>query len=102
VVLQRPHRLLGIMDKRLATRKFLAGTYSIADMACWGWVIAASRMDNILDEFPNVKAWRDRGGARPAVKTGFALGRELREQQASDPKAQELARKILFGQRART
>ena len=95
------HRLLGVMNKRLATRKFLAGTYSIADMACWGWVIAASRMDNILDDFPNVKAWRDRVGARPAVKKGFALGRELREQQANDPKAQEEARKILFGQRAR-
>jgi glutathione S-transferase len=95
------HRLLGVMNRRLATRKFLAGTYSIADMACWGWIIAAGRMDDMVDEFPNVKAWRDRVGARPAVKKGFALGRELREQQANDPKAQEDARKILFGQRAR-
>ncbi|HTQ14720.1 MAG TPA: glutathione S-transferase N-terminal domain-containing protein [Rhizomicrobium sp.] len=95
------HRLMGVMNKRLATRKFLAGAYSIADMACWGWVIGISRIDNMLEEFPNVKAWRDRVGARPAVKKGFALGRELREQAASDPKAQEEARKILFGQRAR-
>jgi glutathione S-transferase len=96
------HRLLGVMNTRLASRKFLAGTYSIADMACWGWVIAASRLDGMLDEFPHVKAWRDRVGARRAVKKGFALGRELREQQQNDPKAQEEARKILFGQRART
>ncbi|MGH6870518.1 MAG: glutathione S-transferase N-terminal domain-containing protein [Rhizomicrobium sp.] len=95
------HRLMGVMEKRLATRKFLARTYSIADMACWGWVIAISRIDSMLEEFPNVKAWRDRVGARAAVKKGFALGRELREQQASDPKAQAEARRILFGQRAR-
>ncbi|HEY2070081.1 MAG TPA: glutathione S-transferase N-terminal domain-containing protein [Rhizomicrobium sp.] len=96
------HRLLGVMNKRLATRKFLAGTYSIADMACWGWIIAASRFEGMLDEFPNVIAWRNRVGARSAVKKGFAQGRELREQQQNDPKAQEEARKILFGQRART
>ena len=48
-----------------------------------------------------MKAWRDRVGDRPAVQKGFALGRELREQQQNDPKAQEEARKVLFGQRAR-
>ncbi len=95
------HRLLGVMNTRLATRKFLAGAYSIADMACWGWIIAASRLDGMLDEFPHVMAWRNRVGKRSAVKKGFALGRELREAQANDPKAQEEARKILFGQRAR-
>jgi glutathione S-transferase len=95
------HRLLGVMNKQLAKRKFLAGAYSIADMACWGWIIAMGRVENMIDEFPNVKAWRDRIGKRPAVVKGFALGRELREQQANDPKAQEEARKILFGQRAR-
>jgi len=46
--------------------------------------------------------WRDKIGARPATVKGFALGRELREAQNADPKAQEEARKILFGQRART
>ena len=96
------HRLLGVMNKRLATRKFLAGAYSIADMACWGWVIGASRMHDIGADFPHVKEWRDRIGKRPAVVKGFALGKELREQQANDPKADEERRKILFGQRART
>ncbi|HWA01971.1 MAG TPA: glutathione S-transferase N-terminal domain-containing protein [Rhizomicrobium sp.] len=95
------HRLLGVMNKQLASRDFLAGAYSIADMACWGWVIGASRMHDLGAEFPAVKAWRDRIGKRPAVERGFALGRALREAQNSDPKAQEEARKILFGQRAR-
>jgi len=96
------HRLLGVMNKRLATRKFLCGAYSIADMACWGWVRGISgMMAGFLDEFPNVKAWMERIGERPATKKGFALGRELRQQAASDPKAEEERRKILFGQRAR-
>ena len=45
------HRLFGVMNKRLATRKFLAGAYSIADMACWSWVLSASKYTP-LDEFP--------------------------------------------------
>ncbi|HVV66117.1 MAG TPA: glutathione S-transferase N-terminal domain-containing protein [Rhizomicrobium sp.] len=95
------HRLLGVMNKRLADRRYLAGAYSIADMACWGWVISASRVYKLGEEFPHVKAWRDKIGKRPAVERGFALGRALREAQNADPRAQEEARKILFGQRAR-
>ena len=96
------HRLIGVMNKRLASQEYLADDYSIADMACWGWIIAASRMVELGIEFPHVKVWRDKIGARPAVERGFALGRALREAQQADPKAQEEARRILFGQRART
>jgi glutathione S-transferase len=96
------HRLFGAMNTRLEGRKFLAGDYSIADMACIGWVLAGIRAGTNIDEFPNLKAWVARLRARPAVERGLALGRELRQAQASDPKAQEEARKILFGQRART
>src|SRR5579885_661589 len=94
------HRLFGVMNKRLADRQYLAGDYSIADMACWGWVLSSRRHVN-LDEFPHLKAWEERIRARPAVQRGVALGRQLREAQANDPKAQEEARKVLFGQRAR-
>jgi len=88
------HRLFGVMNAWLATRKFLAGAYSIADMACWSWVLSGSKYTS-LDEFPNLKAWRDRVGARPAVKRGKALAAEMHK-----PLAEE-DRKILFGQRAR-
>jgi len=88
------HRLFGVMNIRLASRKFLAGAYSIADMACWGWVVSATKYTD-LDEFPHLKAWRARVGARPAVQRGKALAAELRKPMAEED------RKILFGQRAR-
>lgn len=95
------HRLLGVMNRRLEARGYLADDYSIADMACIGWVIAVNRFENIVDEFSNVTAWLERLRARPAVERGLNLGKELRNATANDPKAQEEARKILFGQRAR-
>ena len=88
------HRLFGVMNKRLATRKFLAGTYSIADIACWSWVLSGSKYAP-LDEFPHLKAWRDRVGARPAVVRGKALAADMRKPLTDED------RKILFGQRAR-
>jgi GST-like protein len=88
------HRLFGVMNTRLAGRKFLAGAYSIADIACWSWVLSASRYTP-LDEFPHLKAWYDRVGARPAVRRGKALAAELRKPLADED------RKVLFGQRAR-
>jgi len=95
------NRLFGVMDARLASRNFLAGNYSIADMACIGWVLSGVRLGQNLGEFPNLKIWVDRLRARPAVQRGLAIGQELRSQ-ANDPKAQEEARKALFGQRARS
>jgi GST-like protein len=88
------HRLFGVMNTRLGTRKFLAGAYSIADIACWSWVLSGSKYTR-LDEFPNLQAWRDRVGARPAVRRGKALAAELRKPLADED------RKVLFGQRAR-
>jgi GST-like protein len=88
------HRLLGVMNTRLAGRKYLAGAYSIADMACWSWVVAASRHVP-LDEFPNLSAWKDRLGARKAVQRGYAVGQELRKPMG------EAEKKVLFNQRAR-
>lgn len=65
------HRLYTVMDQRLSDREYLAGEYSIADIACFGW---ASRLDwqgQKFEDFPNVKAWLDRVGARPAVQRGM-------------------------------
>ncbi len=89
------NRLYGVMDTRLADREFLAGPYSIADMACWPWVVPYERMGQDLDEFPNLKRWFETMKARPAVERGFAVGRELRQEMTEE------AKKILFGQRAR-
>ena len=94
------HRLYGVLDRRLADREYLAGDYSIADMATWPWILPELQGQNI-EEFPHLKAWMDRVGARPAVIAGRALGDEMRRNLAASGKAAEGARKVLFGQRAR-
>jgi GST-like protein len=88
------HRLFGVMDKRLAGRKFLAGAYSIADMACLSWVKSSTRFQP-LDDFPNLAAWMERLLKRPAVQRGLKLGAELRKPITDEQ------HKVLFGQRAR-
>lgn len=91
------HRLYGVLDKRLAGRDFVAGDYSIADMAIIGWMRSPDRHAIDIDEFSNVKVWRERLLARPAVERGFTLGHEKRSNIADDEKAKA----VLFGQRAR-
>jgi glutathione S-transferase len=71
-------RLYGVMDRRLEGRDYLADDYSIADMASWGWLKPHQRLGLDLGEYPNLKAWFERIGKRPAVQAGFALGAELR------------------------
>ena len=92
------NRLFGVMNKRLADRAFLAGRYSIADMACVGWVRLAERMGQDLNEFPHLKRWFETTRARPAVKRAFAIRIEAAAAvDINDPKV----RAVLFGQRAR-
>ncbi|WP_342362316.1 glutathione S-transferase N-terminal domain-containing protein [Terrarubrum flagellatum] len=93
------NRLYGVMDKRLAQHEFLAGEYSIADMACIGWTRGHERQGQDINEFPHLKRWLDAVQARPAVQRGLAVAAEARAQSnlATDKEAQ----KILFGQRAR-
>ena len=92
------NRLYGVMNKELAGNEFLAGKYSIADMACVGWVNLWRRQGQDIDEFPNLKRWLEAVKARPAVQRGMALGLELRKGiDMKDPKVQG----VLFGQRSR-
>jgi GST-like protein len=92
------NRLYGVMDGRLADREYLAGDYSIADMACWPWVKPYEVYGQTLDEFPNLKRWFERVGERAAVKQGIEVGAELRSQSLMSDEA----RKILFGQTAKS
>jgi len=92
------NRLYGVMNKRLADRDFLAGDYSIADMAAIGWVKPYKNQGQDLDDFPHLKRWFEAMLARPAVERALVVGQDHRNNLADDKDAQ----KVLFGQRART
>jgi len=95
--------LYDILDQQLKGRDFVCGDYSIADMMIWPWVVPWRNQGQIMDEYPNLDAWRQRVIERPAVQKGFSAGAELRRvglQAANEKEAQE-ARKVLFGQRGR-
>ncbi|MBR2536871.1 MAG: glutathione S-transferase N-terminal domain-containing protein [Hyphomicrobium sp.] len=64
-------RLFGVMERRLADRPFLAGEYSIADIACFPWVQLWPGLGVEIDDYPNIKSWLERIAARPAVKRGL-------------------------------
>jgi GST-like protein len=92
------NRLFGVMNARLALRPYLAGRYSIADMACVGWVRLAERLGQNLALFPHLQRWFEAVRARPAVRRAFALRVPTASAvDINDPKV----RAVLFGQRAR-
>ncbi|HEX7250129.1 MAG TPA: glutathione binding-like protein, partial [Burkholderiales bacterium] len=66
-------RLYGVMDKRLASLEFFATEYSIADIAIYPWVARHEWHRVDLAQFPAVKRWYDKVGARPAVVKGMAV-----------------------------
>lgn len=94
------HRLYGVLERRLSDREYVAGDYSIADMAIWPWIVPYANQGQDLNDTPALKAWFERVGSREGVKRGFAVGQELRGNLASSGKSAEEARKVLFGQRA--
>ena len=89
-------RLYGVLDRRLADRDYVAGPYSIADMAIWPWAAGWENQQQDLSKFPNMAAWLERVGARPAVAKGAAVAQEARSDLTQDREAQ----KILFGKRS--
>ena len=95
------HRLYGVLDRRLEGREFVAGDYSIADMAIWPWIVPWERQGQDLEEFPNLKRWFETVGARPAVQAGRWLGKDLGRDLARAGREADAQRAILFGQRAR-
>jgi GSH-dependent disulfide-bond oxidoreductase len=90
------NRLYGVLNKRLAGRDFIAGEYSIADMASYPWIVPHTRQGQAIEDFPNLKRWFEAIGERPAVKRAYALAKEINTQ----PVVTEESKKILFGQQA--
>lgn len=74
-------RLYGVMDKQLAQREYLAGDYSIADMACFPWIVPYERQAQKLTDFPNLKRWFDAMRARPAVRKAYERSADVNSNQ---------------------
>lgn len=91
-------RLLAVMDIRLRDREFLAGGYSIADIASFPWVVPYRRFGNDIDKFENLRRWFDALKVRPAVQRGIDLGKGWRRDEARNEKA----RAMLFNQDSAT
>jgi GST-like protein len=91
-------RLLAVMDVRLRDREFLAGDYSIADIASFPWVMPYKRFGNDLDKFKNLRRWFDGLKQRPAVRKGVDLGSDWKRSE----KQSDAARSIIFGQNSET
>src|SRR5579863_2391573 len=94
------NRLYGVMDKRLADRAFLAGDYSIADMASYPWVLPWERQGQNIDDFPHLKRWLEAIKARPAVVRAYELARKVNPNPGGVRTAEERA--VLFGQTAKS
>lgn len=92
------NRLYGVLNKKLSDgREYIAEDYTIADMACIGWVRNPERKGQDLENFPYLKLWFERMMARPAVIKGVSIGADINHDLSKDLEAQ----KILFGQKAR-
>lgn len=88
-------RLISVMERRLKQTEYLAGAYSIADMAAWPWVKPHEAFGQSLEPYPSVKRWFESIKARPAVQRGLAVGKDWSKPGQMD----EEARRILFGQK---
>lgn len=91
------NRLYGVLNKRLADRPFVAGEYSIADMAIYPWIVPYENQGQRLDDFPHLKRWFEAIGSRPATQRAYARAAEIN---TTPVVGDEESRKILFGQTA--
>ncbi|WP_394820522.1 glutathione S-transferase N-terminal domain-containing protein [Pendulispora albinea] len=92
-------RLYAVLDKQLADREFIARTFSIADIACYPWIVPHQKQGQDLALYPNVKRWFDTIRARPSTVRAYEKAKSVQAQPAA---MTEEARKILFGQNAST
>jgi GSH-dependent disulfide-bond oxidoreductase len=87
-------RLYGVLDKQLEGKEFVAGEYSIADMAIYPWIVPHDKQGQDLNDFPNLKSWFEKMAHRPAVKKAYAVAETISTEKTMSPEA----KKILFGQ----
>ncbi len=90
------NRLYGVLDRRLAGRPYIVDQYSIADMACYPWIVPHEKQQQTLEAFPNLKAWFERIRNRPAVQRAYAKGQPW----SQEATVNDRSRHILFGQTA--
>jgi GSH-dependent disulfide-bond oxidoreductase len=95
--IKETNRLYGVLNKRLADREFIAGAYSIADMACYPWIVPHERQQQDINQFPHLKRWFETIAARPAVQRAYELAKKINE----TPSVTNESRSVLFGQVAR-
>ncbi|ROT96019.1 thiol:disulfide oxidoreductase [Marinobacter sp. R17] len=87
-------RLYGVLDDLLADRDYMAGEYSIADMATYPWAKGWEKQGQDIETLPNVKRWLDAIGERPAVQRAYALADEISQEAVVN----EDSKSVLFGQ----
>jgi GSH-dependent disulfide-bond oxidoreductase len=90
------NRLYGVLNRRLADRDFIAGAYSIADMAAYPWIVPHEKQRQNIEDFPHLKRWSATIRERPAVKRAYALAADIN----TKPNIDDDSRKLLFGQTA--
>jgi GST-like protein len=73
------NRLWGVLDRQLDGKDYVAGEFSIADIAIFPWTRTYERQNVDIDAYPNVKRWRVQMFNRPAVVAGIKVGSEHRE-----------------------
>jgi len=87
-------RLYGVLDERLEDREFIVGDYSIADIACYPWIVPHERHKQNLGEFANLKRWFAAIQQRPAVQRAYELAKTIN----TKPTVNEESKALLFGQ----
>ena len=92
------NRLYGVLNRRLEDREFIAGAYSIADMAAYPWIVPHEAQGQKLEDFPNLMRWFEAIRARPATVRAYERGAAVN----TEPTVSEESRKFLFGQTAQT
>jgi GST-like protein len=92
------NRLYGVLNRRLSNRAYLAGDYSIADIATYPWIVPYENQGQRLEDFPNLKRWFERIRDRPATRRAYQKAATINTGET----VTEEAKRVLFGQRART